>query len=178
MVDIETTGTDPSHSHILQIAAVRFDIKSMQIDTSEMFNRCLVPAVPNRFWDESTLKWWQRQKPEILENILVRGEHPETVMGAFSRFAGAGRGYRFWSKPLSFDYPFIQSYFRQFTIPEPFAYWKGRDLNTFIYACGHEDPQKFAKGIEFEGDAHNAIFDVLHQIKLAFRAKETKNDTL
>lgn len=172
MVDVETTGTSIDYAHILQIAAVRFNLETGEIDTSSMYNRSMLPTTPHRFWDEDTRQWWGRQKEGLLESIMENAFPPQNVMPEFQLWAAqtpSDRPIRFWSKPLSFDYPLVSSYFKQYQIANPFAYWAARDVNTYIEAKGH-DPKPFWKEIEFEGDAHNALFDVLHQIKGLLKA--------
>jgi 3' exoribonuclease, RNase T-like len=170
MVDIETTGTDPAHAAIIQIAAVPFNIVTKEVCADNMFDRCLIPA-PGRFWDESTRQWWGKQPPHVLGGISSRMENPEQVIREFAAWIeGVNYGHvRLWAKPLSFEDPFLQSYFKQFDITYPFKYWKSMDLNSYIEGRGH-DRSEFWETIEFEGDKHNALFDVLHQIKGALQA--------
>ena len=78
---------------------------------------------------------------------------------------------RFWSKPISFDYPFMQSYFTQFEIMNPFHFRFATDLNSFIRGLAGDSSLPTFK-VNFQGDAHNALFDVLNQIDMAFKAKE------
>lgn len=173
MVDVETTGLDPSHSHILQIAAVRFNLEEKTIDTSEFFNRCLNQTTPNRFWDPGTRDWWMGQKAEVFEDIMVRAEDPALVMAAFEDFALRTRSevpIRFWAKPTSFDFPFIQSYCRQFDRHIVFHYRHAKDVNTYLYAKGHTDIDAFWKGIETGADKHNALNDCIYQIAGLFQA--------
>lgn len=172
MVDIETTGTDASHNHIIQIAAVRFDIESKKIDVNEMFDRCLHP-VGHRVWDLGTRHWWSQQKPGLLESILDRGEDPSVVLRAFADFIAhtkSSKPVRIWAKPISFEWPFLQSHMKEYGVDMPVPYWNCMDLNSYINGRGHDDRKAFWNEIEFEGDAHNALFDVLHQIKGAFKA--------
>jgi hypothetical protein len=169
MVDIETGGTDPSHSPILQIAAVKFDLATKQVDATSMFDRCL--RIPEgRFWDESTRAWWANQNQAVFQDIVSRAEDPKTVLIAFADWVGYQnpKPVKLWAKPISFEWAFIQGYFRQFEVPNPFHYRYGRDLNTYLEGKGVEDPFKFAKTIPFDGDAHNALHDVLNQIKVLF----------
>jgi hypothetical protein len=171
MVDLETTGTDPAHAAIIQIAAVRFDLETKDIDVNTMFDRTMWMA-PGRFWSEDTREWWGRQKAGVLSNIQERSENPADVVRDF--FAWAQEisflaPVRLWAKPTSFEFPFLQSYFQQFGYPMPFSFREAKDVNTYIFAKGHQ-PHKFAKGIEFQGDCHNALHDVLHQIKLVLNA--------
>jgi DNA polymerase III epsilon subunit-like protein len=170
MLDIETTGTDPAHAAILQISAVKFSIETKEI-SHNFFDRCLaMPA--NRYWDEGTREWWLRQDEHILPEILGRAEDPAVVIKDFSEWIIGTlpvKDVRLWAKPISFEWPFIASYFKQFDVPLPLHYRHAKDLNTYIFARGH-DINEFWKGIPFEGDAHNALYDVFHQIRGAFAA--------
>lgn len=171
MIDIETTGTDPSHSHVIQISAVRFNLEDLSIDADHMFDRCLLPVGGSRFWDEGTRSWWSHQKPGLLNSILDRGEDPETVLKAFSDFVACTRSdkpVRLWAKPISFEWPFLQSYMKEYGVEFPIPYWNCMDLNSYINGRGVDDRKEFWKKIPFDGDAHNALHDVLHQIKGAF----------
>ncbi len=177
MVDIETTGTHPEHNAIIQIAAVRFDIDTMSVDASDMFDRCLGVA-PNRFWEESTRAFWQGKNLKVYHQIASRMEDPGTVLKAFQDWANKGRQpsdepLRFWGKPTSFDYSFMQSYFRQFNLHLPFHYRYARDMNSFLAGMlGNADHPDVV--VPFNGDAHNALHDVLHQIKTIFVTKEQR----
>lgn len=172
MVDLETTGTDPSHAAIIQIAAVRFNYATMQIGPA--FEVCLhVPY--GRFWDEDTRDWWLRDKADLLARIQSRAIDPQTAMSAFQQFmmSTAGlTGCRFWAKPSHFDWPLLASYTKQFDVELGFHYRSAVDLNSFCRGLA-DDPsaESLDKEVEFEGEVHNAIDDVLNQIKVAFMAK-------
>jgi DNA polymerase III epsilon subunit-like protein len=171
MIDIETTGTDPAHAAIIQIAAVKFSLETKEIDTASMFCRSLwIP--PGRFWDENTRDWWGRQNQDILNGIYDRMEDPRVVMNEFFDW-GNGLNLvmpaRMWAKPISFEYPFLSSYFKQFDLHMPFHFRYAKDVNTFLFAKGH-DPSVFWRGVPPAGDAHHALFDVLTQIHGVFLA--------
>ena len=171
MVDIETTGTDPGQNAIIQLAAVRFSLETRELDTASMFNRCMfIP--PRRFWDEGTRSWWGQQKREILADIYARMEDPKTVLEAFSKWAlesGSDQPLRFWGKPTHFDYSFVQNYMNQFEVYNPFHFRWATDLNSFIRGrAGSSQVESFKN--DFQGDAHNALFDVINQIDCLFKA--------
>jgi DNA polymerase III epsilon subunit-like protein len=171
MVDIETTGTSPEHAAILQIAGVRFNRHTKEIDTASFFDRCLT-IPPNRFWSESTREWWMG-KPDVIRPILARAEPAKMVLQAFQDWVLDGPSIEpkaFWGKPITFDYMFLSSYFRQFEIENPFHYRECMDLNSYIAGRGHNDRRKFWKGIEPVGSAHNALHDCLYQIRAVFNA--------
>ena len=175
MVDIETTGLSPDESAIIQIAAARFKLAEKTIDP-EVFDRCLsIPA--KRFWDEGTRVWWGQQKREVLQDIYRRMEEPSGVTQAFSDWARAkqeGHSLRFWAKPISFDYAFVSSYFRQFDVYNPFDFREATDLRSYVKGLGRSSDYPELV-VEFKGDAHNALVDTLNQINYLFVAQDNVN---
>jgi DNA polymerase III alpha subunit (gram-positive type) len=166
MVDIETTGTSPDRTAILQIAAVKFDPYQKKIDTN-FFNRNLWMP-PNRFWDEGTRHFWQQQDPRVYEDVTKDPIDPATAMLEFDAWARQSDGpLRFWAKPTSFDFSFVASYFNDYGISNPFSFRNAIDLNSFMQGRANE-LGRFDIDMPFEGDAHNGIFDCIHQIKMAF----------
>lgn len=170
MVDLETTGTDPSRAGIIQIAAIRFDYKTGEIDSANLFNRCLfVPGF--RSWDVQTKKWWEKQG-KILERIEARSEDPRQVLMDFTSWATlGGSSPRMWAKPISFEFPLLQGYCRDFGVGFPFHYRETVDINSFMRGR-FDDPAKeaFDKEIPNE-EAHDAIYDVIHQIQYVMEIK-------
>ena len=168
MCDLETTGTQPETTNIIQIAAVRFNLATGEIDP-KFFNRCLGPT-PTRFWDEDTRRWWST-KPDLLDSIYARMEPAAKVMQDFARWGEAGG--TLWAKPISFEYPFLQSYCREFEVTMPFHFRFTMDQNTFIRARHFpDDPPRYEKQIPFVGSEHDALDDVFHQIKTVHAAYE------
>lgn len=165
MVDIETTGTRPDRGAIIQIAAVRFDLEIQAVDPNT-FNRCLA-LPPHRFWEEGTRHWWMQQKRHVLQDIFHRMEDPRTVMNDFVNWACEVENPIFWGKPTHFDYTFISSYLHDFDLPNPFSFRMANDMNSFLRARYFPNPVPDLN-IPFEGDAHNALWDVFHQIKILF----------
>lgn len=171
MIDLETTGTNAEETAIIQLAAVRFNRITKEID-HKWFDRCMV-VPPGRYWDEDTREWWLNTNPKLLAEILQRGEDTATVMKAFVDWVNAGSSIQpkvFWAKPLTFDFVFIASYLRQFGHFQPFSFREAVDLNSYLLGRGHENRREFWKGIEPVGDAHNAINDCLYQIRAVINA--------
>ena len=173
MVDIETTGTSPDRNAVIQIAAVKFDPYEGTVD-SDFFNRCLL-IPPNRFWDEDTRGWWLK-KPEILRSIFARMEPAEAVLRDFYAWATAGESLCFVAKPLSFDFPFIASYFTDFGggLRMPFDHRKGRDLRTLLAGLSFPEAPFDERTVEFIGEAHDALPDTLHQVRVCLAAIEKR----
>jgi hypothetical protein len=170
MVDIETTGTNVDYSAIIQIAGVMFNHDTGEI--GPIFDRCLAIA-PNRFWDEDTRSWWQGQNRTIFTDIVARMEDPGVVINDFvSWVSSANEPLRFWAKPVTFDYPILASYCRQFGLPMPFHYRVSRDLNTYIAARAGGAAHIDMDHIPADGMAHNALADCVYQLRMLFAARD------
>ena len=171
MFDCETTGLSYDHNAMIQISAVRFDLETGEIDTN-FFDECLM-IPPGRYWDEGTRTWWS-QMPEVFENIWKRMRNPEDVMREFVQWVRLGDDDPiFWSKPLSFDFPFLESYCRQYGVSNPFFFRRAENMNTWIRSRYFPEPApEWDKILPFEGDEHYALRDVLHQVKALLKAYE------
>lgn len=169
MIDVETTGTRPEHTAILQIAAAEFDLEGQQV--GETFDRCM--WMPDgRFWDEDTRAWWASQPQHILQGIEARMEDPAIVMTAFAEWVRArDPNPVMWAKPITFEFPLLASYFRQFNLLNPFHFRYATDLQSYCVGRG-KSIKDVEQSVEFQGDKHNAIFDVFYQIQCAFKASE------
>ena len=170
MVDIETTGLEPEHSAIIQLAAVRFDLKTQAVDSTKMFCKSLL-IPPNRFWNEGTRQWWGQQKVQVFSQIMATMEDPKTVMRAFADWCGYSNPFdlKFWAKPISFDYTFVDSYFKTFEVANPFHFRNAVDMNSFLRGMVRDTTIPQTTAI-MSGDAHHALHDVIHQIDVVFHA--------
>ena len=173
MVDLETTGTQPETTAIVQIAAVAFDYDTGRIGGS--YNRSLEMS-STRFWDEDTRKWWSGM-PDVFERAsTINVAHPKVVMLDFQQWVrgqtGALREPTLWAKPVSFEFPFLQSYFREYEVENPFFFRDCIDLQSFIRGMrGDPHARPFDKEVPMVGEAHNALDDVFHQIAVVLTAK-------
>lgn len=170
MCDLETTHTAPDRGHILQIAAIRFNLRTQEYDPVP-FNVCLKQTMPYRFWSESTREWWQ-DKPEALERATTNPCSPAIACRAFN-FWLDGVQPTFWANRNGFDFMLLQSYFADLGIPFPIKYWDTVDLLSYVRglykAKGLSMLNK--KSVPFEGTKHDAVDDVLHQLKYLFKAE-------
>lgn len=179
MVDLETTGTNAEKNAIIQIAAVKFDYDTGQV-SDDFFNRCL-RVHPGREWDLGTRQWWQKQG-DVLRTIEERAEDPATVVHDFYQWllkdwpkgrSERSEGLQFWSKPTHFDHVFVSSYFAMFGYDMPCGFRYARDVNSFMAGlAGNPAHPNMADQIEMDGPAHDALFDVIHQIKVLLAMKD------
>jgi predicted AlkP superfamily pyrophosphatase or phosphodiesterase len=168
MVDIETTGLQPDRNGILQIGAVKFNLKERTI-CPDFFDRALTMA-PFRSWDKSTMVWWSQQPRAILDDINARAEPYKDVMQAFQQWALPAGSLRFWSKPTHFDYMYIASYFADCDLVNPFSYRDATDMNSYIRGLHGTNPvpEEIEKNVTHGGAAHNALNDCFYQLKVLF----------
>ena len=170
MVDIETTGLQPSAAAIIQIGAVPFNYDTGAIDSKNMFLASLM--VPkNRYWCDGTDTFWLGQNLEVYKSIMAVARNPRDVMPEFHAYACALGEVRFWCKGLNFDFPFIESYMLDYGLDMPFNFRTAKDTRSFIaglYGTAvYEDPV-----VEVVGDKHNALHDCLTQLRQVFKGKD------
>lgn len=165
VVDIETGGTDPARSLVLQIAAVKFNSKTREV-SHDFFDRACMPQ-PNRSWSEDTREWWMKRK-DVLQGIMTRMEETKKVLEDLYAWAEHGK-LVLWAKPTHFDHSFLASLYRDYGMQVPFHYRTANDQNSFARGVyWPEEPPQWERILSFEGDAHNAIHDCLHQLKTIY----------
>ena len=174
MVDIETTGTNPDRTAILQIGAVKFNAHTREV-SPDFFNRSLtIPG--HRSWDTETMNWWTQQKAGVLSEIMNAAEPHRDVINSFAEWAYPMHHLRFWAKPTTFDFMFISSYFKDMDIVNPFSYRTAVDMNSFL--AGKYFPEEAPHiQVTHTGDAHNALQDCFWQLKLLFAHLDGEGET-
>lgn len=166
MVDLETTSTLPDRGSILQIAAVKFNLKDNTV-SPDFFNISLTMP-KHRCWDEGTRNWWLSQKEGVLSEILQNQVGWEVAIERFADYSYPANHLRFWSKPSHFDFNFLSSYFHDKGLANPFHYREATDMNSFLRGLYAESGGYIpdTSHIEMVGDAHNALWDTFHQVKI------------
>lgn len=174
MVDLETTGTAVESASIIQLSAVMFNLSTGEVGPS--FDACLKPITS---WDKNTLRWWLStpEKQQILASITERAEEPHKVINDFYRWNRTiGPATHFWSKPSHFDYSLLAKYFTLFGYKNPFAYWKARDMRSYI--LGLVFPEELPDLIYNSSNAHNALADVTFQVRELIRITKERKDEI
>lgn len=174
MADIETTDTDSGKGAILQAAMVAFNYDTGEIGPSICVNMWMPPT---RRWDEGTRSWWANQHPDVFRRVTENPIHPRDGMLAIQKFvretSGALYQPRLWAKPLTFEWPWFESYFREFEVDNPFHFRDGVDMQSFIRGMrGQPGAPAFDREVPMVGDAHHALDDSFHQLAVILTAKQ------
>ncbi len=175
MVDLETTGVSPDRNHLIQIAAVRFNLQTQEYDPN-LFEVCLSPTANFRCWDEPTRQWWHDPEHQpLLDKIIENGVHPAIALDAFNIWLGENPPpLVFWGNRNGFDYMFLQSYFKDFGKQFKFDFWNSKDLLSYTEGLfeGAGKPLFRKKDLPFEGNKHDAKDDTLFQLKYLLTCRE------
>lgn len=168
-VDFETTNTDANHGAILQIGAVRFDLFSGEI--GDVFKLSL--KVPhNRYWSEGTRAFWN-QRADLYKEITSEPVEPREGFIKFVEWVNKSPDPHFWAKPVTFDFNWVQSYCDQYDIKMPFAFWKARDIRSFM--LGVYAPRPLPKmSMKVDLVEHDALNDALSEAKWAIDTYKEK----
>lgn len=135
-VDLETTNTDPHHGAILQIGAVKFDLFTGEMGETFMVS-LKIPR--NRYWSEGTRSFWGERLP-LFNSIIENAKEPKEGFTEFLDWINTTPDPHFWAKPITFDFNWVQSYCDQYDLKNPFAFWKARDLRSFMLGVYAPDP--------------------------------------
>lgn len=169
MVDVETMGLNPHTSGLIQLAGIKFNFDQREI--GDVFDRCPAP-LPFRGWHNGTREFWLEKNREVYNQIMLRTEDGPKVFHDFVDWVTSDApegGYRFWAKPLSFDWGFVASHLEQLGLPMPFPFRIARDLNSFAAGMmGSAEHPGLDELVEFKGDKHNALHDNAFQIDMLF----------
>lgn len=173
MLDVETTGTNPFVNGIVQIAAWKFNYLTGEVGD------CIdipVQLASNRMWDMGTIQWWRDSAERMahLQHCMSTGVPArEGWQRLYDWIGNPSQKVRLWAKPITFEYPFLESHFRQLDITMPFHYRHCRDINTWVAAmAGDPSFTTYDIPVEFEGMPHNALWDALHDMRCLLKAKE------
>ena len=155
MVDLETLAVSPN-AVVLSLGAVHFDPYGTGHNDSIYFRINIDDQdALGREVDPSTIEWWSRQDPAIMEEAFSLANRISLVdaMDQFHRFAWGSSA--FWSHGATFDLVIIENIYRQLNKPLPWNYWQLRDTRT-LFDLG-QDPEMP------QGSKHDALQDAIRQ---------------
>lgn len=155
MVDLETLAVTP-RAVVLTLGAVIFDPAGQGI-MDQLYLKVNIDDqdVLGREVDPSTLEWWSKQDPAIMEEAFDPDDRLplNEVMNKFHKFAWGCK--EFWSHGATFDLVIIEDILRQLGRPLPWNYWQLRDTRT-LFGLG-VDPKMP------QNSKHDALQDAIRQ---------------
>lgn len=155
-LDIETLDTVPG-AKILTIGAVRFCRQTGALD--EPFYVALDPTLTPGSVSRSTFRWWKGQSEEAREAAFGGRTEPAKAMHMLAEYVGNDTCV--WGNGAHFDISLLEWLFNATGVGIPWKFWNVRDMRTVV------DLSPLDKNaIPFEGVAHNAQADAVHQAKV------------
>lgn len=161
MIDIETLGFRNT-SAILSISAVPFNILSGDVRVYR-FNRNISldsSLEYNLSIDESTVAWWFRQPENALIPLLKDRINLYKALEELTAFIKESKVEQVWSNSPTFDLAILRNAYKNTQLECPWEFYQERDVRTVASLV-----PSIKKEMKFDGTAHNAEDDCLHQIK-------------
>jgi len=155
MVDLETMAVSPS-AVVLTLGAVHFNPYGTGYSDKIYFRINIDDQdVLNREIDPSTIDWWSKQDPAIMEEAFSSDNRVPLVdaIDQFHKFAWGCSA--FWSHGSVFDIVILENIYRQLGKPVPWQYWQIRDTRT-LFDLGFDPDMPTAS-------KHNALEDAIRQ---------------
>jgi hypothetical protein len=175
MIDIETFG-NRSHSIVLSIGAVQFDIQTGETGKTFYKKIDLQSAMDAGLKiNASTLKWWMEQNHEaLIELFSGETEKLKDVLDSFGVFIEEIESHimsdgdneteraRVWGNGARFDLGILEDAYEAVGKKTPWYFRGEMDVRTLV-AFAPEVKKRMKN--EFDGVEHNALHDCYHQIK-------------
>ena len=155
MVDMETMAVSPN-AVILTLGAVHFNPYGTGYSDKIYFRINIDDQdALNREVDPSTLDWWSKQDPTIMEEAFSSDNRLPLIdaIDQFHRFAWGCSA--FWAHGSCFDIVILENIYRQLGKPVPWNYWQIRDTRTLFDLGFDPDMPK--------GGKHDALEDAIRQ---------------
>lgn len=156
MCDLETLGAN-SHSVILAIGAVKFDIKSQCI--LQEYHATIDPQsciAAGLKIDAATVMWWLKQPQEARAQFEGVNRPLREVLSEFSAWLGVGNHNRIWGNGATFDNVILGNAFDAVGLKRPWPFWGDMCYRTI---------KNLNPNIKIErvGTHHNALDDATSQ---------------
>lgn len=174
MIDMETKGVGKL-AVLLDIALVQFDIRTGEIGKTlhVVINSPSQEAI-GREIDESTMAWWDRQKPEARDIIEVAensGLDWYAAMDKVHAFLKGIKGSVIWSNGANFDIAILEEAFKRTPcLSQPWVMWKTRCVRTLHDIVKEITGDAWKKEVKPPIVAHNSVEDCLYQIRYCVEA--------
>jgi hypothetical protein len=167
MLDLETLSTR-HNAAVIQLAAVQFN--PVTGETFGMFNKSIgleSLVLIGADISQSTTNWWKSQSQEAKDKVLLNFSDKRNVQEVLEDFAlwlravGAFNDVTLWGNGPAFDMSKLAATYELLGKEKPWKYSNERCVRTLVAL--KPDVKTL---IQFDGTAHDAIDDCLHQIKL------------
>lgn len=157
MIDIETMG-NMSHSAIVSVGAVRFDLETGEIGEKFYMNVDLQSCLDaGMIINADTLMWWLNQSEAARKKIIEKGHSLNRVLISLSAFVT--KDDEVWGNSARFDLGILSDAFNTFKMPIPWDFRKERCVRTLVSFAPEVKEQEPNTGI-----AHDALADCVFQI--------------
>lgn len=155
MVDLETMAVSPS-AVVLTLGAVIFNPYGNGY-SDKMYLRFNIDDQDKlgREIDPSTLEWWAKQDPAVMEEAFSENDRVPVVdaMDQFHKFAWGCDA--FWAHGSIFDIAILENMYRQLERTPPWNFWQIRDTRT-LFDLGYPSDMP-------QNSKHDALQDAIRQ---------------
>lgn len=169
MLVLETMGSG-SNAAIVSIGACVFDIKTGEIGSTLYSEVDLSDSAKFGLMDASTVLWWMKQSDAA--RLALYRDNRASLSEALTRLntfidvtMPDFKNRKVWGNGCTFDNVILGNAYGAIGQARPWPYNGDRDVRTIVdlgrSVCGF-DPKK---DMPFEGAAHNALDDAIHQAK-------------
>jgi len=163
MIDLETLDVFPTAT-VLSLGAVKFDPTTDAEPHSELYFKISIDDQDRlgRTVSDSTIEWWGRQDPKIMEEAFDQS-NPNEVMTVEQALDSLNRWVvgvdEIWGHGYGFDITILENMYRNVGKPIPWQFWQISDARTITKRMP-KDPRK-----DMQTNLHNALADAYYQAK-------------
>lgn len=165
-IDLETLSTRPNAA-ILSIGASEFNRYTGDTGRRMYAEIELNSAIKHGHVDGSTLAWWMGQD-EKAKRVFGGDQYTKmslpTALDLLTQFYRQSQSDKVWGNGSSFDITILESAYIACGFKAPWQYWNVRDMRTIVDLAAELGFDK--SSVPFEGTAHNAADDAVHQGKV------------
>lgn len=156
MIDLETFDTAPGAA-IRSIGLAKFNRLTGEVGKT-YYASLGSEASKYGHVSKDTLEWWEQQSEEAKKPLFLSVKTPDQILIDLSEFIEEDD--LVWGNGSVFDISILASWIRQFGAEPPWKFYNVRDVRTVV-DLAEVDRSAFV----FEGTAHHALHDALHQVK-------------
>lgn len=173
MLDVETTGLDPSTNAITSVAVLPFDVDMGTMYVQRAIH-CRLPIPRDRMDNAETMAWRMQHRVGPRERKLDELSFETFAMRLNHLVMQSSGPPIVWAKPSTFDIPFLRSYYARYRVESrdvvwPFHYRNVMDLRSYIKGTGFDAEEIYT--YVGKAGAHDALADCVMQCEAAIRAK-------